>query len=129
MSKYIHTTGRLKEVPRLKDENFEHMCYRILIKEGIIKDDDDYDIPQYHGVRYWSNLIEEELSDKYLTVIDWEIVDRLFEIVEKESERVKIEKNEFVEKETGEYTFDVIYDLEECSLQDIVDEHFPRTRV
>lgn len=130
MSYYIHSTGRLREISRLKDENFEQMCLRILIKEGIVKENlisDDYDIPQYYHAFYWSVLIEEELYDKYLVLCDWGGIDRLFEIVGKKEEKIYMKRADVKEIKDGEYIFDIVYDSD-MSFTEAIYVDFPRKK-
>lgn len=131
MSVHIHTTGKLKEILRLKDESFEQMCLRILIKEGIVKEnpiDEIYDNPQYHHVFYWSDLVDRELGDKYLTMCDWGGFDRLFEIIDRKNETISIERSNVEEIEEGEYTFDTVYDSSRYFRYAIA-EDFPRKKL
>lgn len=127
MSVYIHTTGRLKEVQRLKNESFEQMCLRILIKEGVVKKnpiDDVYDNPQYHYEFCWSDLIDRELNDKYLTMCDWIGFDRLFEIIDRKNKTILPERCNVEEIEEGDYTFDIVYDSSRY-FRDAIAEDFP----
>ena len=106
MSEIKHYVGKLKEVlPDLR-ETFEEMCHRILLQENIIGEDEIVEDYYYFE---WSEVLQENLYDKYIVTVDKDYGKHLFKISEKRKISDGCDVYNMHENVNGEYEYEVVY--------------------
>lgn len=106
MSEMKHYVGKLKEVYSGSKETFEEMCHRILLKENVVGTDE---IVEDYYYSEWSNVLQENLYDKYIVTVDKNYEKHLFMISEKREVHEGCDVYNMHKNINGEYEYEVIY--------------------
>ena len=106
MSEIKHYVGKLKEVFPDPKEAFEEMCHRILLEENVVGTDE---IVEDYYYSEWSNVLQENLYDKYIVTVDKNYEKHLFMISEKREVHEGCDVYNMHKNINGEYEYEVIY--------------------
>ena len=106
MSEMKHYVGKLKEVYPGSKETFEEMCHRILLEENVVGTDE---IVEDYYYSEWSNVLQENLYDKYIVTVDKNYEKHLFMISEKREVHEGCDVYNMHKNISGEYEDEVIY--------------------
>lgn len=106
MSEMKHYVGKLKEVCPGSKETFEEMCHRILLEENVVGTDE---IVEDYYYSEWSEVLQENLYDKYIVTVDKNYEKHLFMVSEKKKISDGCDVYNMHKNINGEYEYEVVY--------------------